>query len=186
MSILADWQIKDLVEEKNMIEPFIDEQVENNKISHGLGHYGYDVRLGDTFYVFSDVGSEPIDPKNFDKDGFTKKHDEESILIPPNSFALGYTVERIEMPKDVMGLVIGKSSYARCGVVANFTPLEPSWRGHITVELSNTTPRPAKVYVGEGIAQIMFFSGKAPNVLYEDKGGKYQDQSAEPKLAEVV
>ncbi|MBS3789260.1 dCTP deaminase [Candidatus Bipolaricaulota bacterium] len=168
------------------IEPFVDAQVEDGVISYGLGSFGYDIRIGNTFEVFTDVSSSPVDPKNFDDNSFVGKKVDDYIQIPPNSFVLGHAVERITMPKDLMGICLGKSTYARCGIIVNMTPVEPGWEGHLTIEISNTTPLPAKVYANEGIAQILFFEGDEPELTYADKSGKYQGQEEKIYHADVA
>jgi dCTP deaminase len=172
MGLLADWQIRKLVK----IEPFAEESWRPGVISFGLSSYGYDVRVGRHFKVFTDVYGAIVDPKQFNPRSFVDIEDD-VCLIPPNSFALAATVETFEIPRDVLATCLGKSTYARCGIIVNVTPLEPEWRGKITIEISNTTPLPAKIYTNEGIAQILFF--KADQVCeksYADKKGKYQDQ----------
>ncbi|MFO0970037.1 MAG: dCTP deaminase [Gemmataceae bacterium] len=172
MGLLADWQIRKLVK----IHPFAEEAKREGAVSYGLSSYGYDVRVGRSFKVFTNVYGAIIDPKQFDKSAFVDI-EADHCIIPPNSFALAETVEYFEIPRDVLATCLGKSTYARCGIIVNVTPLEPEWRGKITIEISNTTPLPAKIYANEGIAQILFF--KADQVCeksYADKKGKYQDQ----------
>jgi len=172
MGLLADWQIRQLVK----IEPFAEEAKRESVISFGLSSYGYDVRVGRSFKIFTNVYGAIIDPKKFDKTAFVDI-EADHCIIPPNSFALAETVEYFEIPRNVLATCLGKSTYARCGIIVNVTPLEPEWRGKITIEISNTTPLPAKIYANEGIAQILFF--KADEVCeksYADKKGKYQDQ----------
>ena len=172
MGLLADWQIRKFVR----IEPFAEESYRPGVISFGVSSYGYDVRVGRKFKVFTDVYGAVVDPKGFNPRSFVDVEDDVCI-IPPNSFALAETVETFEIPRDVLATCLGKSTYARCGIIVNVTPLEPEWRGKITIEISNTTPLPAKIYANEGIAQILFF--KADEVCeksYADKKGKYQDQ----------
>jgi len=172
MGILPDWHIKRDIN----IEPFADEQLRPGVISYGLSSYGYDVRVGRKFKVFTNVYGTLIDPKNFDPSAFVDIEGD-SCVIPPNSFALAETVETFEIPRDVLATCLGKSTYARCGIIVNVTPLEPEWRGKITIEISNTTPLPAKIYANEGIAQILFFRAEAVcKTSYADKKGKYQDQ----------
>jgi len=168
------------------ISPFVDDQQEDSVISYGLGSFGYDIRIGNTFEVFTDVSSSPVDPKDFDEESFVEKEVEDHIKIPPNSFVLGHAVERIGMPNDLMGVCLGKSTYARCGIIVNMTPVEPGWKGHLTIEISNTTPLPAKVYANEGIAQILFFEGDEPDMTYDDKSGKYQGQLEKIYHADVA
>jgi len=172
MGVLPDWQIqRDIT-----IQPFEDGRSRPGTISYGLTSYGYDVRVGRKFKVFTNVRCTVVDPKNFDSASFVDL-DADFCLIPPNSFALAETLETLEIPRDILAICIGKSTYARCGIIVNITPLEPEWRGKITIEISNTTPLPAKIYAGEGIAQIVFFRADAVcKVSYADKKGKYQDQ----------
>jgi len=172
MGVLPDFLIKELVK----ITPFDDGGPHPGAVSYGLSSYGYDVRVGRRFKVFSNVHSKVVDPKHFSEHTFVDVEGDH-CLIPPNSFALGETVEQIEVPRGVIGLCVGKSTYARCGIIVNVTPLEPEWRGRITLEISNTTPLPAKIYAGEGIAQILFLKAEAEcRTSYKDKAGKYQDQ----------
>jgi dCTP deaminase len=172
VSILPDWQIRrDIV-----IEPFAEEALRPGVISYGLSSYGYDVRVGRRYKVFTNVHSAVVDPKDFNPRSFVDIEGD-SCLIPPNSFALAETVEYLEIPRNVIATCLGKSTYARCGIIVNVTPLEPEWRGRITIEISNTTPLPAKIYSGEGIAQILFFrADDVCQVSYADKKGKYQNQ----------
>jgi len=162
--------------ERKMIEPFVDDQVRAGVISYGLSSYGYDVRVGDEFKVFSNVFNAIVDPKNFDPKSFVDiKAD--VCIIPPNSFALASTIEYFRIPRDILTICLGKSTYARCGIIVNVTPFEPEWEGHVTIEISNTTPLPAKIYANEGIAQVLFFqSDEVCDVSYKDKKGKYQAQ----------
>jgi dCTP deaminase len=172
MGVLPDWQI----ERDIKIEPFAAEQKRPGVISFGVTSYGYDVRVSRQFKVFTNALCATVDPKNFDPRSFVD-FEGEYCLIPPNSFALAETVEHLEIPRDVIAICVGKSTYARCGIIVNVTPLEPEWRGKITIEISNTTPLPAKIYAGEGIAQILFFRSEAVcRTSYADKKGKYQDQ----------
>src|SRR5580698_3024685 len=172
MGLLADSQIRELVK----IEPFAEEAYRPGVVSYGVSSYGYDVRVGRSFKVFTNVHCALVDPKRFDPASFVDIEGD-SCLIPPNSFALAETVEYFEIPRDILAVCLGKSTYARCGIIVNVTPLEPEWRGKITIEISNTTPLPAKIYSGEGIAQILFFRAEAVcKVSYGDKKGKYQDQ----------
>ena len=172
MGILPDWQIKRDVK----IEPFAEGQSRAGVISYGLTSYGYDVRVGRRFKVFTNALCAVVDPKAFDPRSFVDVEGD-FCLIPPNSFALAETVEYLEIPRDILCICLGKSTYARCGVIVNVTPLEPEWRGKITIEISNTTPLPAKIYAEEGIAQILFLRGDdVCRVSYADKKGKYQDQ----------
>ena len=162
--------------EHKMIEPFIEDQVRTGVISYGVSSYGYDVRVGDEFKVFSNVFNAIVDPKNFDPKSFVDiKAD--VCIIPPNSFALASTIEYFRIPRDILTICLGKSTYARCGIIVNVTPFEPEWEGHVTIEISNTTPLPAKIYANEGIAQVLFFqSDEECTVSYKDKKGKYQAQ----------
>lgn len=162
--------------EQQMIVPFEEKQVRQGVISFGLSSYGYDVRIADEFKIFTNVYGAVVDPKGFDPKSFVDFKGE-VCLIPPNSFALGRTVEYFRIPRKVMTICVGKSTYARCGIITNVTPLEPGWEGHVTLEISNTTPLPAKIYANEGIAQILFFeSDEDCMVSYADKKGKYQAQ----------
>ncbi|MEY5059918.1 MAG: hypothetical protein RJA51_1665, partial [Actinomycetota bacterium] len=177
MSILCDTQIRDTVR----IEPFADNVKRPGTVSFGVSSYGYDVRVGTKFKVFTNAtsgGTAIVDPKAFTNDLFitidTAETGRDHIIIPPNSFALAETVETIDVPRDVLAICVGKSTYARCGIIVNVTPLEPEWRGKVTIEISNTTPLPAKIYANEGIAQMIFLKAqKACAVSYADKGGKY-------------
>jgi dCTP deaminase len=170
--VLPDWQIRRDIK----IEPFADGELRQGVISYGVSSYGYDVRVGRHFKVFTNARCAVVDPKHFDPASFVDIEGD-YCLIPPNSFALGETVEYLEIPRDVIAICVGKSTYARCGIIVNVTPLEPEWRGRVTIEISNTTPLPAKIYAGEGIAQILFLRTDAPcETSYADKQGKYQDQ----------
>jgi len=165
-----------MAEEHGMIEPFEPNQVREGTISYGVSSYGYDIRVSPEFKVFTNVHSVVVDPKNFDDRSFVDVN-AESCIIPPNSFALARTVEYFRVPRNVLAICLGKSTYARCGIVVNVTPLEPSWEGYLTLEISNTTPLPAKIYANEGIAQLLFFQGEEePEVAYADRKGKYQGQ----------
>lgn len=176
MSIKADKWIKRMALEHGMIEPFVSEQVRENVISYGLSSYGYDVRIADEFKIFTNINSTIVDPKHVDPRSLVDFQDDVCI-IPPNSFALGRTVEYFRIPNKVMTICVGKSTYARCGIITNVTPLEPGWEGFVTLEISNTTPLPAKIYAGEGIAQILFFeSDEECLISYAQKQGKYQAQ----------
>ncbi len=175
MAILADSQIESTVK----IEPFEQSIKRAGAVSYGVSSYGYDVRVGAKFKIFTNVNSEVVDPKHFSPRSFVDVDagKEGYVLIPPNSFALCETVEYFEIPRDVLAICVGKSTYARCGIIVNVTPLEPEWKGRVTIEISNTTPLPAKIYANEGIAQIIFLRGeKVCNISYADKQGKYQDQ----------
>jgi len=176
MSIKSDTWIARMAREHGMIEPFVDDQVRAGVISYGVSSYGYDVRVGNEFKVFTNVFNTVVDPKSFDPRSFVDIVADECI-IPPNSFALASTVEYFRIPRDILTVCLGKSTYARCGIIVNVTPFEPEWEGHVTIEISNTTPLPAKIYANEGIAQVLFF--QADEVCarsYKDKKGKYQAQ----------
>ncbi|MFQ5648334.1 MAG: dCTP deaminase [bacterium] len=176
MAIKADKWIKKMALEEDMIRSFVESQVRENVISYGLSSYGYDVRIADEYKIFTNLNSTIVDPKHFDPQSFVDFKGEVCI-IPPNSFALGRTIEYFKIPRQVMTICLGKSTYARCGIITNVTPLEPGWEGHVTLEISNTTPLPAKIYSGEGIAQILFFESDEECMLsYGDKKGKYQGQ----------
>ena len=177
MSVLSDKNIRKLAIEEGMISPFEDKQVREGKISYGLSSYGYDARVSEEFKIFTNVNSEIVDPKNFKSTNFVTKNGTECI-IPPNSFALARTVEKFKIPKDILVICLGKSTYARCGIIVNVTPLEPGWEGYVTLEFSNTTPLPAKIYANEGGAQFIFLKGKeTPEVTYADRKGKYMGQT---------
>jgi dCTP deaminase len=176
MTIKADHWIKRMALEHGMIEPFVDSQVRENVISFGLSSYGYDIRVADEFKVFTNINSTVIDPKKFDPRSFVDLKSDVCI-VPPNSFALARTVEYFRIPRNVLTVCLGKSTYARCGIIVNVTPFEPEWEGSATLEISNTTPIPAKIYANEGIAQVLFFeSDEVCAVSYRDKKGKYQAQ----------
>ena len=176
MSIKADTWIKRMALEHQMIEPFVDDQVRSGVISYGVSSYGYDVRVGDEFKVFTNVYNTVVDPKNFDPKSFVDIR-ADVCIIPPNSFALASTIEYFRIPRDILTICLGKSTYARCGIIVNVTPFEPEWEGHVTIEISNTTPLPAKIYANEGIAQVLFFqSDDVCAQSYKDKKGKYQAQ----------
>tara|TARA_Y100000590_G_scaffold42114_1_gene44845 strand:- start:7921 stop:8475 length:555 start_codon:yes stop_codon:yes gene_type:complete len=176
MSVLSDRSIKKLVLEKEMIKPFISEQKRDKSISYGLSSFGYDVRVSDEFKIFTNVDSVIVDPKNFKSNSFVSRKAKECV-IPPNSFVLASTVEYFKVPKDILVICLGKSTYARCGIIVNVTPLEPGWEGHVTLEFSNTTPLPAKIYANEGAAQFVFLKGnEVPEVTYEQRNGKYMKQ----------
>ena len=175
-SIKSDRWIKKMALEHGMIEPFEDRQVREGVISYGLSSYGYDIRVADEFKVFTNINSTVVDPKNFDARSFVDVK-ADVCIIPPNSFALAKTVEYFRIPRDVLTVCVGKSTYARCGLIVNVTPFEPEWEGYVTLEISNTTPLPAKVYSNEGISQVLFFQSDEPcEVSYADKKGKYQGQ----------
>lgn len=166
-----------MVADHGMIDPFEDRLVRDGKVSYGLSSFGYDLRVADEFKIFHNVHSTVVDPKNFSEKSFMDIAGEGSVLIPPNSFALTRSLEHLRIPDNVLGLCIGKSTYARCGIIVNVTPLQPGWEGHLIIEISNTTPLPAKVYAGEGIAEILFFeSDQVPDKTYKDHAGKYMNQ----------
>jgi dCTP deaminase len=181
MSVLCDTQIRELIG----IEPFEDNVKRPGRVSYGVSSYGYDVRVGTLFKIFTNVardgGQAFVDPKRFDENLFvtvdTATTGKDHVIIPPNSFALCETIETFDIPRDVLAICVGKSTYARCGIIVNVTPLEPEWRGKVTIEISNTTPLPAKIYANEGIAQMVFIKAdRVCAVSYKDKKGKYQDQ----------
>jgi len=176
MSVKSDKWIRRMAREHRMIEPFEEKQVREGVISYGLSSYGYDIRIADEFKIFTNINSTIVDPKNFDPKSFVDFKGE-VCLIPPNSFALARTVEYFRIPRSVVTVCVGKSTYARCGIIVNVTPFEPEWEGLVTLEVSNTTPLPAKIYAGEGIAQVLFFeSDEICETSYADKKGKYQAQ----------
>ena len=176
MSVKSDRWIKRMVEESEMIRPFAENQVREGVISYGLSSYGYDLRVADEFKIFTNVNSTTVDPKHFDSRSFVEFKGDVCI-VPPNSFALARSVEYFKIPRTVLTVCVGKSTYARCGIIVNVTPLEPEWEGFVTLEISNTTPLPAKVYSNEGLCQIVFFeSDEVCEVSYKDKKGKYQSQ----------
>jgi dCTP deaminase len=176
MSIKSDKWIRRQAMEKQMIEPFCEKQVKEGVISYGLSSYGYDLRVSNEFKIFTNVNSAIIDPKNFDERSFVSV-EADSIIVPPNSFALARSVEYFKIPRDVLTICVGKSTYARCGIIVNVTPFEPEWEGYVTLEISNTTPLPARIYANEGLCQILFFqSDEVCEVSYGDRKGKYQGQ----------
>ncbi len=180
MSIKSDRWIRRMAEEHAMISPFESGQVREGEhgrmISYGTSSYGYDVRCSDEFKIFTNINSAIVDPKNFDENSFVDVKSDVCI-IPPNSFALARTVETFKIPRSVLTVCLGKSTYARCGIIVNVTPLEPEWEGHVTLEFSNTTPLPAKIYANEGVAQMLFFeSDEICETSYADRNGKYQGQ----------
>jgi len=174
MSIRNDKWIRERALE-GMISPFEDGLVREDVISYGLSSFGYDLRAAPEWRIFVNAFNTVVDPKNFDTRSLVEQN-ADTCIIPPNSFALTRSVEYLRIPDDTMVVALGKSSYARCGIVANVTPLEPGWEGHVTLELSNTTPLPAKVYANEGIVQLLFFQGERPETTYSDRKGKYQGQ----------
>ncbi len=176
MTIKSDRWIARMASEHKMIEPFVESQVRSGVISYGLSSYGYDIRVADEFKIFTNINNTLIDPKAFDPRSFIDLKAAECI-VPPNSFALARTIEYFRIPRDVLTVCLGKSTYARCGIIVNVTPFEPEWEGFVTLEISNTTPLPAMVYANEGIAQVLFFEGEeAPKLSYADRKGKYQRQ----------
>jgi dCTP deaminase len=176
MSIMPDSWIKQMAKEEAMIQPFVDEQNKNGVISYGVSSYGYDARVSDEFKVFTNVNNALVDPKNFSEESFIERR-ADSCIIPPNSFVLARTIEYFKIPRDVLVICLGKSTYARCGIIVNVTPLEPEWEGHVTLEFSNTTPLPARVYANEGACQFLFLKGdSACDVSYLERSGKYMGQ----------
>ena len=176
MAVMSDRWIRQKCLESNMIEPFIDGQRKDGTISYGLSSYGYDARVSDEFKIFTDVDSVIVDPKAFSTKSFVDRKTDVCI-IPPNSFVLATTIEYFRIPEDVVVICLGKSTYARCGIIVNVTPLEPGWEGHVTLEFSNTTPLPAKVYANEGACQFLFLEGNEPcEVSYAARAGKYMGQ----------
>ncbi|HGG60573.1 MAG TPA: dCTP deaminase [Gammaproteobacteria bacterium] len=180
MTIKSDNWIRRMALDHGMIEPFEQGQVRHNGddriVSYGTSSYGYDVRCAPEFKIFTNINSAVVDPKGFDADSFVDVHSDVCI-IPPNSFALARTIEYFRIPRNVLTICLGKSTYARCGIIVNVTPLEPEWEGHVTLEFSNTTPLPAKIYANEGVAQMLFFeSDEICETSYKDRGGKYQGQ----------
>lgn len=184
MSILSDIEIKQRSLDENMISPFVEKLVRNEQnkgvLSYGLSSYGYDVRVSNEFKIFTNINSSIVDPKDFSNENFiTKKvKDNESVILPPNSFALANTVETFKVPRDILIICVGKSTYARCGIVVNVTPIEPEFEGQVVLEFSNTTNLPAKLYAGEGACQFVFFKAeKLCETSYKDRKGKYQNQT---------
>jgi dCTP deaminase len=176
VSIRPDHWIARMVREHGMIEPFQETQVKDGVISYGLSSYGYDLRVSDEFKIFTDVYGVTVDPKNFDPRSFVDWTGA-TCVVPPNSFALARSIEYFRIPRNVLTVCVGKSTYARCGIIVNVTPFEPEWEGHVTLEISNTTPLPAKIYAEEGIAQVLFFESSDPcETSYADREGKYQAQ----------
>jgi dCTP deaminase len=174
--IKSDRWIRRMAVEKGMIKPFEDRQVRKGAISYGLSSYGYDIRIADEFKIFTNINTTIVDPKCFDPRSFVD-YQGEVALIPPNSFALGRSVEYFKIPRNVLTICVGKSTYARCGIITNVTPFEPEWEGYVTLEISNTTPLPARIYANEGIAQVLFFeSDETCETSYADRQGKYQGQ----------
>lgn len=181
MSIMSDLWIKEKSLNEDMISPFVENQVKENSngriISYGVSSYGYDARVSSEFKIFTNINTTIVDPKNFSDQNLVSR-ETDVCIIPPNSFALARTVEYFKIPKDVLVICVGKSTYARCGIIVNVTPLEPGWEGHVTLEFSNTTPLPAKIYAGEGACQFLFLKGNEPcKTSYSDRGGKYMGQT---------
>jgi dCTP deaminase len=165
-----------MAQKQGMIEPFVESQKREGTISYGLSSYGYDARVAGEFRIFTNVDNAVVDPKNFSDSSFVER-DADVCIIPPNSFALARTVEYFRIPRDVLVICLGKSTYARCGIIVNVTPLEPEWEGHVTLEFSNTTPLPAKIYANEGACQFLFLKGNEPcETSYKDRAGKYMGQ----------
>lgn len=178
---MSDKWIKKMSTNDNMISPFVEEQIklrnDEKIISYGLSSYGYDARVSNEFKIFTNINSAIVDPKNFNEQSLVDK-EEEICIIPPNSFALGRTVEYFKIPRDILVICVGKSTYARCGIIVNVTPLEPEWEGHVTLEFSNTTPLPARIYANEGACQFLFLKGDQNcNISYADRKGKYMKQT---------
>ncbi len=177
MAIMPDHWIRQQALENDMITPFTEAQKNDDIISYGLSSYGYDCRVSDEFMIFTNVDNAIVDPKDFSNASFVERKTDVCV-IPPNSFALARTVETFKIPRDVLVVCLGKSTYARCGLIVNVTPLEPEWEGQVTLEISNTTPLPAKVYANEGLAQFLFFKGDSPcETSYADRSGKYMGQT---------
>ncbi len=175
--ILSDIWIREQAKKNSMIDPFVESQKREGMISYGLSSYGYDARCSPEFKIFTNVNNAIVDPKDFSPSSFVDR-ETDVCIIPPNSFALARTVEYFRIPRDVLVICLGKSTYARCGIIVNVTPLEPEWEGHVTLEFSNTTPLPAKIYANEGVCQFLFFKGdQACEVSYRDRAGKYMNQT---------
>src|SRR4029077_19428784 len=176
VAIKSDRWIRQQAKENGMISPFSEKQVREGVISYGLSSYGYDLRVSDEFKIFTNVNNAIIDPKAFDERSFVSVQ-APSVIVPPNSFALARSIEYFRIPRDPLTICVGKSTYARCGIIVNVTPFEPEWEGYVTLEFSNTTPLPAKIYANEGVAQVLFFeSDEICETSYADRGGKYQGQ----------
>ena len=176
MSIKSDKWIKNMSNKHNMIEPFCDSHIKSGTISYGLSSYGYDIRVSDEYKIFTNVNNSIIDPKNFDSKSFVDFKGD-ICIVPPNSFALARSIEYFRIPRNILTICLGKSTYARCGIIVNVTPFEPEWEGHVTLEISNTTPLPARIYSNEGLCQVLFFeSDEECLTSYKDKQGKYQNQ----------
>lgn len=177
MAIMSDVWIRERATQQGMIEPFVEKQSREGVISYGLSSYGYDARVSDEFLIFTNVDNDVVDPKSFSSTSFVKRKTDVCV-IPPNSFVLASTVEYFRIPRDVLVICVGKSTYARCGIIVNVTPLEPGWEGHVTLEFSNTTPLPARIYANEGACQFLFLQGDRPcETSYADRAGKYMKQT---------
>lgn len=184
MGLKPDHWIREMSQKHGMIEPFVEKQIREGVISYGVSSYGYDLRVADEFLIFTNVHSAIVDPKNFAPQSFVE-YKGDVCIIPPNSFVLARSIEYFRIPRKVLTVCLGKSTYARCGLIVNVTPFEPEWQGHVTLEISNTTPLPAKVYANEGLAQVLFFEADEEcDISYADKRGKYQGQRGvtPPKL----
>lgn len=178
MGLKPDHWIKKMALEQRMIEPFVESQVRDGVISYGVSSYGYDIRVADEYKIFTNMFSAVVDPKHFDPRSMVD-YKGDICVIPPNSFVLARTIEYFRIPRKVLTVCLGKSTYARCGLIVNVTPFEPEWEGYVTLEISNTTPLPARIYSNEGIAQVLFFEGDEEcNISYADKKGKYQKQQS--------
>ena len=176
MSIKSDKWIRKMSLNEEMISPFVDNQIRKGTISYGLSSYGYDIRVSDEYKVFTNVNNSMVDPKKFDEKSFID-YKGDICIVPPNSFALARSIEYFKIPRNILTICLGKSTYARCGIIVNVTPFEPEWEGHVTLEISNTTPLPAKIYSNEGLCQVLFFeSDEVCEKSYKDKKGKYQNQ----------
>ena len=176
MAIKSDRWIKQMSLDKAMITPFVEGQMSKEVISYGVSSYGYDLRVSDEYKIFTNINNSIVDPKNFDDNSFVR-YQGDVCIVPANSFALARSVEYFKIPKNILTLCVGKSTYARCGIIVNVTPLEPGWEGYVTLEFSNTTPLPAKIYANEGVAQFVFIKGnEKPNVSYAKRKGKYMKQ----------
>tara|TARA_B100000029_G_scaffold503978_1_gene581972 strand:- start:581 stop:1138 length:558 start_codon:yes stop_codon:yes gene_type:complete len=177
MSIKSDKWIREMSLKHDMISPFENKQVSQDKVSYGLSSYGYDIRVTDEYKIFTNINNRVVDPKNFDEKSFVNFKGD-ICVVPANSFALARSVEYFKIPRNVLTICLGKSTYARCGIIVNVTPFEPEWEGHVTLEISNTTPLPAKIYSNEGLCQVLFFeSDEDCEMSYKDKKGKYQKQT---------
>ncbi len=176
MSIKSDIWIEKMSKESGMIEPFESNQITNGKISYGLSSFGYDIRVSNEYKIFTNINNSIVDPKKFDEKSFIN-YSGDVCIVPPNSFALARSIEYFRIPRDILTICVGKSTYARCGIIVNVTPFEPEWEGYVTLEISNTTPLPAKIYSNEGLCQVLFFqSDEECRTSYKDKLGKYQKQ----------